>query len=54
MKLRKVCPVGQRLLYQATQAPKVAFKAAKFQPGFLMLKAGHGEAKANPLAEGRK
>ncbi len=49
-----VCSVGQRLFDQAAQAAKVAFEAAKFQSGFLMLQAWHSKAKANPLTEGRK
>lgn len=46
--------VGQRLLDQSAQAAKVAFEAAKLQPGFLVLQAGHGEAKADFFTEGRK
>ncbi|MDL2316324.1 hypothetical protein LJC59_04510 [Desulfovibrio sp. OttesenSCG-928-A18] len=46
--------IGQRLFDQTAQPPKVAFEAAKLQPGFLMLQGGHGEAKTNPLTEGRE
>lgn len=49
-----VGPVGERLLDQPTQTAKVAFKAAKLQTGFLVLQAGHGEAKTDFFTEGRK
>lgn len=50
-------PVGsvrQRLLEQAAQSAKVALKAAKLKPGFLVFQAGHDIAEANALAEGRE
>lgn len=46
--------IGQRLFDQAAQTSKVAFEAAKLQPGFLVLQAGHDKAKANQLTERRK
>ena len=46
--------VGQCLFDQTAQPAEVAFEAAEFQPGFLMLEAGHGKAEANALTEGRK
>lgn len=46
--------VGQRLLDQSAQSAKVALEAAQLQPGFLMLQAGYGEAKADSLTEGRE
>ncbi|MDL2315573.1 hypothetical protein LJC59_00625 [Desulfovibrio sp. OttesenSCG-928-A18] len=49
-----VSSVGQRLFDQAAQAAKIAFEAAKFQAGFLMLQAGHDKAKTNELTEGRE
>ncbi|MDL2313709.1 hypothetical protein LJC36_01880 [Desulfovibrio sp. OttesenSCG-928-C14] len=49
-----VSAVGQRLLDQSAQAAKIAFESAQFQPGFLVLQARHGVAKANPLTEGRE
>lgn len=49
-----VSSIGQRLFDQAAQAAKVAFEAAKLQPGFLMLQAGHDKAKTNELTEGRE
>ncbi len=49
-----VSSIRQRLFEQPAQAAKVAFEATQFQPGFLMFQAGHGEAEAYPLTEGRK
>lgn len=49
-----VSPIRQRLFDQTTQTAKIAFEAAKFQPGFLMLQAGDGKTEANQLTEGRK
>jgi len=50
-------PVGsvrQRLHELDAQSAKVALKAAKLKPGFLVFQAGHDIAEANALAESRE